>query len=46
MESEYVPPALEDLGSLHEVTLATGLGLIVDADWSVGGKKKSNVTFS
>lgn len=35
MRQEYVPPAVEDLGSLQEVTLGGSSGLSLDADFSV-----------
>jgi len=36
MRQEYVPPAVEDLGSLHEVTLGGSLGISQDGDFPVG----------
>lgn len=35
MRQEYEPPAVEDLGSLHEVTLGGSPGLSLDADFTI-----------
>lgn len=45
MREEYVPPALEDLGSLHEVTLGQSFGIRLDADFSIG-TSVDDITFS
>lgn len=45
MEQEYVPPVLEDLGSLHEVTLGQATGSRLDADFTAG-TLASDITFS
>lgn len=45
MEQEYVPPGLEDLGSVHEVTLGQAAGSRLDADFTAG-TLTSNITFS
>jgi len=45
MEQEYVSPALEDLGPLHEVTLGQASGSRLDADFSAG-TSISDITFS
>lgn len=36
MKKDYVAPALEDLGSLHELTLGQSGGSRLDADFSAG----------
>jgi len=36
MKKEYVPPAVEDLGSLHELTLGQSQGSRLDADFAAG----------
>lgn len=36
MKKEYVPPAVEDIGSLHELTLGQATGTHLDADFSAG----------
>lgn len=44
MRQEYIPPAVEDLGSLQEMTLGTAPGLGLDADFSIGSQQ--DVPFS
>ncbi|MGH3520980.1 MAG: lasso RiPP family leader peptide-containing protein [Haloechinothrix sp.] len=36
MKKEYVTPAVEDLGSLHELTQGQSTGDSLDADFSAG----------
>lgn len=36
MKKEYVPPTVEDLGSLQELTLGQSQGSSLDADFSAG----------
>lgn len=36
MKKEYIAPAVEDLGSLEELTLAQSGGSRLDADFSAG----------
>lgn len=36
MKEEYVAPAVEDLGSLEELTLGQSNGSRLDADYSAG----------
>jgi len=36
MKKEYVPPAVEDLGSLSELTLGQSQGRRLDADFAAG----------
>ncbi|MGH3834139.1 MAG: lasso RiPP family leader peptide-containing protein [Pseudonocardiaceae bacterium] len=36
MKKEYVAPAVEDLGSLHELTLGQSSGSHLDADYTAG----------
>lgn len=36
MKKEYVAPAVEDLGSLQELTLGQSSGSRLDADYSAG----------
>lgn len=36
MKKEYVAPAVEDLGSLQELTLGQSNGSRLDADYSAG----------
>lgn len=36
MKKEYVAPAVEDLGALHELTLGGSTGSHLDADYSAG----------
>ena len=36
MKKEYVRPAVEDLGSLHELTLGQSHGSRLDADFAAG----------
>lgn len=45
MEQKYVPPDLEDLGPLHEVTLGQASGSRLDADFTAG-TLTSDITFS
>lgn len=45
MQQEYVPPAVEDLGPLHEVTLGQSSGSRLDADFS-RGTLLEDITFS
>lgn len=42
---EYVPPTVEDLGSVEELTLGRSFGLNLDADWTVG-KRVSDIPYS
>ena len=36
MKKEYIAPGVEDLGSLHELTLGQASGTRLDADFSTG----------
>lgn len=45
MQQEYVPPAVEDLGQLHEVTFGQATGTRLDADFS-RGTSLDDITFS
>lgn len=45
MKKDYVAPALEDLGSLHELTLGQSQGSRLDADFTAG-TPFGDVTFS
>ncbi len=45
MKKEYVIPAVEDIGSLHELTLGQSEGSRLDADFSAG-TEFGDLTFS
>jgi hypothetical protein len=45
MKKEYVAPAIQDLGSLHELTLGQSQGNRLDADFAAG-TLFSELTFS
>ncbi len=45
MKKEYIAPAVEDLGSLHELTLGQSSGLRLDADFGVA-TLSGDLTFS
>ncbi|MGH3933156.1 MAG: lasso RiPP family leader peptide-containing protein [Pseudonocardiaceae bacterium] len=45
MKKEYVAPAIEDLGSLQELTLGQSNGSRLDADFSAG-TSFADLTFS
>jgi len=36
MKKEYIAPGVEDLGSLHELTLGQSRGTHLDADFTAG----------
>ena len=45
MKKEYIAPVVEDLGSLHELTLARSVGARLDADFPAG-TEFGDLTFS
>ncbi len=45
MKKEYIAPVVEDLGSLHELTLGQSSGTRLDADFTAG-TQFGDLTFS
>ncbi len=45
MKKEYVAPAVQDIGSLHELTLGQSEGWRLDSDYSAG-TEFGDLTFS